>query len=216
MQNVLGVKLFKAGYFERRVCLKSTQLKQNQNKVNSARFVQNIYTWPVLFKWVGLLVLFLKAYHNKNWNSKSLQSLVTMGEDRSFGNIFWLYNFRVFKTIKFVYFRQSWGHVLELHVKAKSCLIFPASAIFQQKIWKKTWNFMVHLYQWRLTVSRLRSHNKETVLFVPLSLTSSWYSCDWPRKVHRLNKPWSHPVFLNLGSLDWESSTQTTSLLPVK
>ena len=45
MQKVLEVKSFKVGYFERRICLKSTQLKQNQNKVNSVKFVENIYIY---------------------------------------------------------------------------------------------------------------------------------------------------------------------------
>ena len=45
MQNVLGVKLLKAAYFERRICLKSAQLKQNQRKVNSSKFVENIYIY---------------------------------------------------------------------------------------------------------------------------------------------------------------------------
>ena len=48
---------------------------------------------PVLFKWVGPLVLFLKAYHIEDLNSKKVQSLITMG--KSFANLFWSYNFRV-------------------------------------------------------------------------------------------------------------------------
>ena len=36
-----GIKLFKARYFERRICLKSTQLKQNQNSQFS-EFVEKI------------------------------------------------------------------------------------------------------------------------------------------------------------------------------
>ena len=50
MQKVLEVKLLlKTTYFERRICLKSAQLKQNQNKVNSAKFAENIFI-PILFK----------------------------------------------------------------------------------------------------------------------------------------------------------------------
>ena len=45
MQKCLGFKLVKAGYFEREICLISTQLKQNQNKVNSAKFAENIYIY---------------------------------------------------------------------------------------------------------------------------------------------------------------------------
>ena len=41
----------------------------------------------------------------------------------------------------------------------------------------------------------------------------SWDSFDWPWKVERLSWPWSHPVVLNMGPLDWESSNLTTRQL---
>ena len=40
---------------------------------------------------------------------------------------------------------------------------------------------------------------------------NSWYSFYWPRKDGRLSRPWSHPVVLNRGPLDWESSIWTTT-----
>ena len=61
----------------------------------------------VLFKRVGSLVLFLKAYHIEDLNSKNVQSLITMGKDRSFGDLFWSYNFRVFDIMKFITFCNS-------------------------------------------------------------------------------------------------------------
>ena len=45
----------------------------------------------------------------------------------------------------------------------------------------------------------------------------SWYSFDQPRKDERLSQPWSHPVVLNSGPLDWEYSTLPTrpcSIMP--
>ena len=39
---------------------------------------------------------------------------------------------------------------------------------------------------------------------------NSWYSFYRPRKDERLSQPWSHPVVLNTGLLDWESSALTT------
>ena len=42
---------------------------------------------------------------------------------------------------------------------------------------------------------------------------NSWYSFYQPRKDERPSRPWSHPVVLNTGLLDWESSTLTTRLL---
>ena len=48
------------------------------------------------------------------------------------------------------------------------------------------------------------------VHFLPLSSQKFLYSFDWPWKDERLSQPWSHPVVLNTGPLDWESSTITT------
>ena len=39
----------------------------------------------------------------------------------------------------------------------------------------------------------------------------SWYSFDRHQKDERLSRPWSHPVVLNQGPLDWESCALTTS-----
>ena len=39
---------------------------------------------------------------------------------------------------------------------------------------------------------------------------NSWYSFYWPRKDERLSRPWSHPVVLNTGPLDWQSIVLTT------
>ena len=37
-----------------------------------------------------------------------------------------------------------------------------------------------------------------------------WYLFHRPRKDERLSRPWSHPMVLNTGPLDWESSALTT------
>ena len=47
-------------------------------------------------------------------------------------------------------------------------------------------------------------------LFFP---RSSWYSFYRPRKDERLSWLWSHPEVLNLGPLDWESSSLTATPL---
>ena len=39
---------------------------------------------------------------------------------------------------------------------------------------------------------------------------NSWYTFYRPRKDEKLSRPWSHPVVLNTGPLDWESSALTT------
>ena len=44
----------------------------------------------------------------------------------------------------------------------------------------------------------------------------SWYSFYQPQKEERLSRPWSHPVVLNTGPLDWKFSALTTwTLLPL-
>ena len=43
---------------------------------------------------------------------------------------------------------------------------------------------------------------------------SSWYSFNRPRKDEKLSWPRNHPVVLNLGTLDLESSTLTTRPFP--
>ena len=64
------------------------------------------------------------------------------------------------------------------------------------------------------TVSRLQSHYKEIVYFLPVSsqkfLVLIWSTSEeWKGE---LSQPWSHPVVLNTGPLDWESSTLTGSI----
>ena len=55
------------------------------------------------------------------------------------------------------------------------------------------------------------SHFEEAVYFLPSSSQfCTWYSFYQPRKDERLSRPWSHPVVLNTGPLDWESSALTT------
>ena len=111
-----------------------TKPKQSQF---SQIYWKHIHIWPSLFKWVGSLVVFLKAHHIKNLNSKNIQTLITMDEDRSFGNIFWLYNFMIFDTIKFVTFHKSWGHILELYENTKSFLISQQVQFFNKKCKQK-------------------------------------------------------------------------------
>ena len=55
--------------------------------------------------------------------------------------------------------------MLELYAKAKSSLISQQGQFFNKKC-KKTYNFMVSLYWQCLIVSKLQSHNKETVFFL--------------------------------------------------
>ena len=71
-------------------------------------------------------------------------------------------------------------------------------------------------YGWGSTISGLLSHYEEAIYFSPLSSPKiSWFSFDRPKKDERLSRPWSHPVGLNTGLLDWESYTLTTRPLLV-
>ena len=50
----------------------------------------------------------------------------------------------------------------------------------------------------------------DSLLFTTKFPRSSWYSFIQPRKNERLSQTLNHPVVLNLGPLDWESSAPTT------
>ena len=63
-------------------------------------------------------------------------------------------------------------------------------------------------YGWGSTAPRLQSPFEEVVP------RNSWYSFYRPRKDERLSWPWSHPVVLNPGPLDWESSALITVRVP--
>ena len=99
-------------YFQNQHNWNETKPKKSQFSKISCK---HIHIQPIQFKWVDPLVLFLKSNHIEKLNSKNVQSLITMGEDRSFGNIFWLYNFMVFDLMKFVTFCKFWCYILKLY-----------------------------------------------------------------------------------------------------
>ena len=50
---------------------------------------------------------------------------------------------------------------------------------------------------------------EDSLLFTTKS-ENSWYSFDRPRKDEKMSQPWSHPLVLNTGPLDWKTSALTT------
>ena len=66
---------------------------------------------------------------------------------------------------------------------------------------------------WPLASSSYRSTTRRQFTFYHLVSRSSRYSTDRPWKDERLFLPYSHPVVLNRGPLDWEFSTLTTRSL---
>ena len=52
-----------------------------------------------------------------------------------------------------------------------------------------------------------------SLYFSPLSSQKFLILIHQPLKGERLSQPWSHPVVLNMGSLNWESSVLTTRSL---
>ena len=62
---------------------------------------------------------------------------------------------------------------------------------------------MAPFHGWGSTASRLRPLRGGSLLF-----TTQFPEI--PGKDERLSRPWSHPVVLNTGPLDWESSALTT------
>ena len=104
--------------------------------------------------------------------------------------MFWLYNFRVFDALKFVTFRKSWDHILELYAKAKSSWISQQIQFFNKK-----------------------SKKKLTTLWSPCmggvvspSSRSFWYSFDWPRKDQSLSQL-GNPAPKPLGHCLWSNGS---------
>ena len=151
MQKFLGSNVLKPDVLREEYV--SNQHNWSKTKTKSIQTIcwKDIHIQPILFKSVDPLVFFLKTYRIEDLNS-SVQSLITMDKDRSFGNIFRSYNFRVSDTMKFLTIRKSWGHILQLYAKGKSSLISQQVQFFHKKS-KKTYNFMVPLNGWDLTHS---------------------------------------------------------------
>ena len=68
---------------------------------------------------------------------------------------------------------------------------------------------MAPFYGWGSTASRLEPIRGGSLLFTKVPRIP-WYSFYRPQKDERLSQPWSHPVVLSTGPLDWESSALTT------
>ena len=77
-------------------------------------------------------------------------------------------------------------------------------------------NFIAPFFMDGVQLPQGYSHFEEAVYFLPLSSQIFWYSLYRPRKDERLSRPWSHPVVLSTGPLDWESSALTTRPLLCK
>ena len=68
---------------------------------------------------------------------------------------------------------------------------------------------MAPFYGWGSTASRLEPIRGGSLRFTKVP-RNSWYSFYRPWKDERLSQPLSHPVVLNTGPLDWESSILIT------
>ena len=67
---------------------------------------------------------------------------------------------------------------------------------------------MAPFYGWGSTASGLHPLQGGSLLFIiQFPEIPGIYSFYQPRKDEMLSQPWSHPVVLTMGHLDWESST---------
>ena len=69
---------------------------------------------------------------------------------------------------------------------------------------------MAPFYGWDSTASRLQPLRGGSLLFTIQFPRNFWYSFDPPQNDERLSRHLNHPVVLNTGSLDWESSALST------
>ena len=63
---------------------------------------------------------------------------------------------------------------------------------------------------------KARATSKRQFTFYQQVPRKFWYSFYWTQKDEKLSQPWSHPMVLNMGQLDWESSNLTTNPLLLK
>ena len=69
---------------------------------------------------------------------------------------------------------------------------------------------MALFYRWGSNASRLEPLQGGSLLFTAkFPETPGAHFID-PQNDEKLSRPWSHPVDLNMGPLDWESSVLTT------
>ena len=62
---------------------------------------------------------------------------------------------------------------------------------------------MAPFYGWASTASRLQPIRGSSLHKAVQVRINSWYSLYRPWNDKRLSRPWSHPVVLNTGPLDW-------------
>ena len=72
------------------------------------------------------------------------------------------------------------------------------------KLLKK--NFMAPFLWMGLNCLKVRVTSRRQFTFYHWVSRNLWYLFYRPQKDERLSQPWSHPVVLNTGPLDWESS----------
>ena len=74
----------------------------------------------------------------------------------------------------------------------------------------KLWNFMASFLWMGFNCVKATTTSRRQFTFYHLVPRISWYWFYQPQKDERLSRHWSHPVVLNRGPLDWESSALTT------
>ena len=94
-------------------------------------------------------------------------------------------------------------------LKAKPLAIFTKYSVFWTRLYEdKT---LKKLYDpFGINWNKARATSRRQFTFYHSVPRSSRYTIDRPRKSERLGWPWSYPVVLKPGTLDWESSALTT------
>ena len=91
-------------------------------------------------------------------------------------------------------------------------LLFWLVSIYEKFYLKKLQKLYGPFLWVRFNCLKARATSRRQFTFNHYVPGNSWYSFYRPRKDIRLSRPWSHPVVLNTGPLDWESSALHTEI----
>ena len=139
----------------------------------------------VLIKY-GFLVIWFKHFSFvKHFSFLSVVLYMTLI------NLHWKSHFsKIYSLLKFKLFCPSGLTIVVLHLTLK------------------LGKFFAHSFS-RYNCLKARATSRRQCTFYHEVPRSSWYSFYQPRKDERLSWPWRHPLVLNTGLLDWESSALT-------
>ena len=113
------------------------------------------------------------------------------------------------KVQKTLLFGHYFSNICQFQGRISKFEIGFSTFVLQQKKKQKK-NFMVPFSWMGFNCLKATATSRRLFTLYHKVPRNFWYSLYRPRKNERLSQPWSHPVVLNTGLLDWKSSALTT------